>query len=101
MHHGDDLDDERLLLAVLRYRLIADALDAPRGERAAVLREIAERAYALPDGTPLRVTVRTLQRWIRRFEHHKLAGLMRPRRRDSGTLRAVTDAAITRAIQLR
>lgn len=97
----DDLDDERLLLAVFRYRIIADALDAPRGARAEVLRETAERDYFLPSGARVHVTERTLQRWIRAYEGNQLAGLMRRHRKDAGKLRGVTEAAIERAIQLR
>lgn len=101
MGERDDLDDDRLHLAAFRLRVIAEALDAPSGARAAVLREIAERDHVQPDGQTVRVSVRTLQRWIRRFNRDKFVGLMRRRRHDAGKLRALTEAAIERAIQLR
>lgn len=97
----DDLDDPRLRLALLRYRLIVEALEAPRGERAAILRAVAAKDHAHPDGTLLRVSVRTLERWITRYAEGHLTALVRARRADAGTLRAVPVAAVDRAIALR
>jgi putative transposase len=101
MSSPDDLDDPRLLLALLRYRMIAEALEAPKGERAALLRKVASREHTRPDGTPLHVTVRTLERWIARYTTGHLKALVRAHRADARTLRAFPQAALDRAIALR
>lgn len=101
MDGREDLDDTRLVRALFRYRLIADALTAPRGARAALLRKVAAEEHQDPSGDLVRVTVRTLERWIRAYERDKLHGLVRRPRKDRGASRAITTAAIDRAIALR
>jgi transposase len=94
-------DDACIAQMLLRYRLIADALEAPRGERTAILRVVAAGEHVGPDGKQLRVTVRTLQRWVARFSKQKLKALARPVRKDKGKTRAVNAAALARAVELR
>lgn len=95
-------EDRRRARALFRYRLIADAIEAPKRARAALLRAVAEDAERLGlDGRPLRVSVRTLERWVERYEENKLEGLMRSPRKDKGATRAITTAALERAIALR
>ncbi len=101
MADRDDLDDARLALALFRYRLIADAIMAPRGARAELLRSVAEMDHQGPSGDAVHVTVRTLERWIRAYKRDKLVGLARRPRKDRGATRAITAAALERAITLR
>jgi putative transposase len=101
MPDGTKDDDARLALALFRYRLIAEAVEAHKGERAAILRKVAGEEHLYPDGQSMRVTLRTLQRWVARFRREKLAGLMRVPRKDKGRTRAISDAAVTRVIALR
>jgi putative transposase len=101
MADDDDLDDARLALALFRYRLIADAITAPRGARAEILRKVADTEHQGPCGDLVRVTVRTLERWIAAYGRDKLRGLVRRPRKDRGTTRAITAAALERAIALR
>jgi putative transposase len=101
MADRDDLDDARLALALFRYRLIADAITAPRGARAELLRKVAAAEHQGPCGDLVRVTVRTLERWIAAYERDKLHGLVRRPRKDRGAARAITTAALDRAIALR
>ena len=42
----------------------------------------AGQEHLQPDGRAVRVSLRTLQRWVVRFRRQKLAGLMRPERKD-------------------
>ena len=77
-----EFGDEQIDEALFRYRLIADALFAPRGTRAALLRAVAEEEHTTRDGTSVRVTLRTLERWVERYEKDKLAGLVRKPRKD-------------------
>ncbi len=101
MDDGARDEDARLAAALFRYRLIAEAVEAPRGARTAILRGVANEDHLGPDGRIVRVTVRTLQRWVARFVRHRLAGLMRRPRKDKGRVRSISEAAIARAIALR
>jgi putative transposase len=101
MADRDDIDDARLALALFRYRLIADAITAPRGARAELLREVASAEHQGPCGDLVQVTVRTLERWIAAYQRHKLKGLVRQPRKDRGVMRAITTAALERAVALR
>ncbi len=101
MAERQDNDEARQALALFRYRLIADALECERGARGVILRQLAAREHLTPDGRTVRVSLRTLQRWLLRFERQRLEGLCRAARRDRGTTRAMTDAALGRAVELR
>lgn len=94
-------NEQHLSLALFRYRLIAEAIDAERGERAGILRSIAGAEHITPSGQSLRVTVRTLERWVANFRKKSLAGLVRATRKDKGKARALSEAAIERLIALR
>jgi transposase InsO family protein len=94
-------EDPALAWALVRYRLIAEAASAPRGARTPLLRLAASKEVAWPDGRAVRVTVRTLQRWLARYRRGGLAALVRRPRKDKGRVRAITDAAIERVIALR
>ncbi len=99
---ADDRDEDPVLArALVRYRLIADAAAAPRGARTQLLRLAASKEVAWPDGRVVRVTVRTLQRWLARFQQGGLAALVRRPRKDKGRVRAITEAALERVIVLR
>ncbi len=90
-------------LAIFRYSLIAGVLhrDLARGEQAAVLREMAEKEWTLPDGTQRRFSVRTLKRYLQRRRQEGLDGLKPKRRRDAGRRKALPDAAWELAQQLK
>jgi putative transposase len=94
-------DEHRIELALFRYRLIAAALEAPRSARGAILREVADQLHSAPGGRSLSVSLRTLERWVERYEQRKLEGLMRCPRSDKGKTRSVATAALERVIQLR
>lgn len=98
-----DRDDEqrRLEHALFRYRLIADAIEAPKSARGLLLRAAADEEHLGPGGRPVQVSLRTLARWVARYEAHKLDGLMRSPRKDKGATRSISKAALDRVIALR
>lgn len=98
-----DRDDEELRIegALLRYRLIADAIEAPKSARRAILRAVAAEEHAGPGGERVRVSLRTLERWVARYDKRKLAGLVRAPRSDKGGTRSISSAALERVIALR
>ncbi len=101
MADGTDDDDAKLARTLLRYHLIAEAAEAPKGERTALLREAAGAEHTWSDGRTVRVSLRTLQRWVRRFKSGGLAALARTLRKDKGRVRALPEAAIARVVALR
>jgi putative transposase len=89
-------------LSLWRYHLIAEALDRRIGsrERGLIVRRIAGEEHVGPDGQPHAVSRNTLDRWIRAYRQHGLAGLRdRPRSDQGGVRRYAT--LIQEAVQLR
>ena len=76
-------------LALWRYHLIAEALGPRLGsrERGLIVRRIAAEEHTGPDGEPRAVSRTTLDRWIRAYRQHGLAGLHDRRRSDVGSTR--------------
>lgn len=85
------LRDDRTNVGHWRHHIIAPALrhekwSAARGE--AVRTIVAER-HTGPDGKPITITARTVQRWLDAYEAKGIAGLMLRARRDKGAQRVV------------
>ena len=97
----EDDEGDSIELALFRYRLIADALEAPKEAHSAILRAVAEEEHLSPGGKRLSVTLRTLMRWVERYEQNKLQGLMRAARSDKGKTRSISTVALQRLIELR
>jgi putative transposase len=85
--------DQAEALALWRYHLIAEALSPRLGarERGLVVRRVAGEEHAGPDGEPRVVSRNTLDRWIRAYRQHGLAGLHDRRRSDAGAVRRRPD----------
>lgn len=64
-------------MALLRYQAISAylALEPPRGRRTAVLQQLADKTWTLPDGRPVQFAAETLRGWIRRFRNGGLEAL--------------------------
>jgi len=80
-----DDDDPRQQMALCRYQAISAyvALDPPRGQRRALLEQLAAKTWPGPDGEPMRASAETLRSWVRRYRRDGLDGLRdkpRPRR---------------------
>jgi putative transposase len=93
----EELDDPKIRQALLRYLRIAEAAEAPVEQGGSVLRE----EYASQEGQQKPGSLRTLQRWLKRYREHGLKGLKRRARKDKGSTRAIPEAALQRAIALR
>jgi putative transposase len=61
------VDDRRRDIALFRYALIRVAVDAttPPRQRGALVRALVEAEHLGPDGTRVRVSCSTLDRWIK------------------------------------
>lgn len=83
--------DDRTNVGHWRHHVIAPALlqekwSAARGE---AVRKIAADTRTGPDGKPITITERTVQRWLDAYEADGIAGLMLRARRDKGARRVV------------
>jgi putative transposase len=85
--------DKAEALALWRYHLVAEALSPRLGarERGHIVRRIAGEEHTGPDGEPRVVSRNTLDRWIRAYRQHGLAGLHDRRRSDAGAVRRRPD----------
>ena len=63
--------------ALMRYMAISAylALEPPRGQRRAVLEQLAGKVWEDADGQPMQVQAETLRVWIRRYRRGGLGGL--------------------------
>lgn len=79
--------------ALFRYTVIAEAANPrlrPR-ERGHLVRLLAERAHRHPDGSWVRVTRNTIDRWLRAYRTGGLEGLRPEKRSDNGVVRRYPD----------
>jgi hypothetical protein len=86
-----NLRDDRNNVGHWRHHIIAPALvhekwSAARGE---AVRKIVAGRHTGPDGKPVTITDRTIQRWIDAYEAKGITGLMLRARRDKGARRVV------------
>jgi putative transposase len=96
---GVSVPDERALAhAAFRHRLIAEAIEAGREGVADALREAAARAHLDPRGRCVRVTVRTLWRWLAAYRRGGLLALCPHPRKDKGRPR-VLDPRVLRQVE--
>ena len=79
-------DDPRRAKALARYHIISAylALDPPRGERTALLEQLAARSWTGPDGVPMKPAAETLRRWVRLYRQGGLDALTDAPRTDRG-----------------
>src|SRR6266849_119417 len=77
-------------VALHRWAVIAEAASGKLipAERGAVVREIAARAHAHPDGTSRRYSRGTIDRWLREWRAGGLEALRPSPRADAGAVRA-------------
>jgi len=98
------MDDEATRLALFRYGLIAPLLapDLQPGEAAELRGEFCAREHLEP-GThrPRRLSVRTLQRWLKAYREKGLEGLKPAHRKDHGALKALAPEVLDKAVALR
>jgi transposase InsO family protein len=87
--------DEKLRqeIALHRWAVIAEAADTrlASSERGAVVRAIAAREHAHPDGTRRRYSRGTVDRWLRAHKAGGLDGLRPSPRSDTGKVRAMPE----------
>jgi putative transposase len=80
-------DDPQVRVALARWQVIAAATDErlSAAERGLLLSEIAAGVHRDADGRPVRMTTRTLYRWLAAWRRDGFDGLKPARRRDAGS----------------
>lgn len=86
------MSDDPMAWALVRYQVISPylAADPPRGQRTALLRQLAERVWTGPDGEPVTFAAETIRTWVRRYRRGGLHGLRDAPRARTG-VSALTD----------
>ena len=92
---GARVMDEKMRqeIALHRWAVIAEAASGrlAGGERGAVVRAIAAREHAQPDGTMRRYSRGTIDRWLRAWRAGGVDGLRPAARSDTGKVRAMPE----------
>jgi hypothetical protein len=99
----DDPETRRRQVALFRHAIIGelDIERLPRGQRSARIADLAARTYRPPAGGERRFSARTLWAWWSAYRRHGLEGLLPQRRKDRGTLRALSPEILNAAIAAR
>ncbi len=95
-------NDHEELVALFRYSVISEAVGTRLSptERGLVVRALASRSWASPEGEEHCYSRSTLDRWIAAYKRDGLAGLSPVRRADKGTGR-VSPELMAEAVRLR
>jgi transposase len=83
------VDDRRHAIALFRYSLVREAADPAltTRQRGRLVRQLAQRDHLGPDGSRVRVSRNTLDRWIRAWRHGGFEALL-PADRSTAQLRS-------------
>ena len=96
-------DEMRSQIALFKFSLIAplcnDTYDAP--SQAAFCRQMAEKAYILPDGTSKRFTASTIKHWFLKYRSCGIDALYPKGRNDIGLSRVLSEEAAQRIIEIK
>lgn len=82
-------DDRATRVALARWAVIGEAVDErlTPAERGQLVSALARQVHRDADGRPVRVTSRTIYRWLAAWRAHGFEGLKPRRRRDAGVAR--------------
>lgn len=95
-------EEQRKDMALFRYQLIASLLrQTEQGRVQATLCALAKEEHTLPNGSVRRFSIRTLERYLAHYRKGGLDALMPEARNDRHRPRALPQAIIERAVQLR
>jgi len=99
---AQDDKDLRRTKAIARYMVISAylAMEPPRGQRRAMLEQLAGKVWEDADGQPMQVQAETLRVWIRRYRHGGLDALEDKQRASRGVV-ALTDEQIELCCRLK
>jgi transposase InsO family protein len=96
-------EQHRNEVAAFRFGLIAPVVqrNLHPGERYALLRDIAAQSYTIPGSEKTKVSVRSLERYLKAYEAEGFAALKPKERTKGGSLKHANPAILQRALELR
>jgi putative transposase len=94
-------DEHALAIAAFRHRCLVEVLEATDADLAPLLKAQARQPRTDPAGRVRTVSLRTLARWLAAYRRGGLLALCPQRRKDQGTLRAISPDVFARVQALR
>jgi len=96
-------EQQRQAIANFRYGLIAPLVSRRLevGEQAALMKEIASHEYSAPDGGQKKVSMRTLERYVRAYREGGWEALLPAPRADKLQSREIAEDVLNKAIALK
>lgn len=96
-------DKELQELALFRFSLISpivnDTYQAPSQNQ--YFRDVASKAYTLPNGTTANFAASTIKKWYLDYKHEGFDALILKKRADAGLPRVISNDAIAKIIELK
>ena len=91
------------VIATFRYQVIAPLVSRALsyGEQRALVAEICQQCWQMPDGTPVTVSPRTIYRWLATYRADGWGALAPKPRMDAGAPRRLDPEVLALALQLR
>ena len=100
MHMDDNMRNK---IALFKFSIIAplcnDTFDAP--SQAAFCRQMAQKAYTLPDGSSKQFAANTFKHWFERYRKHGIDALYPKGRNDIGLSRVLSEEAGKRIMEIK
>lgn len=96
-------EDERTLIAVSRYEIIAPIVtrELPRGARSALIKEQVSKFHLNEKQELITISERTIERYLSNYRNDGLEGLKPVVRSEKNSLKAFSQEALDAAIELR
>lgn len=95
--------DQRQEVALFRYQVIAPLVTAAlnRVQYGRALQELTRQEFSFGEQSGLRISRRTIQRWVHAYREHGLSGLEPAVRSDKHVRKAIAPSLLDQAIALR
>lgn len=95
-------NDKEFECALFKFSLISPLLHVEREEdRKRIIMSIAEREFDIPYSQKKRITARTINNYLNRYENEGFQGLMRQPRSDRKKLKSISNELLEKIIELK
>jgi len=96
-------EEEKLGIGLFRYGLIHSLLQEglPKGEKAALIRQILSKTYDIPNSSRTTISERTLFTYLKWYREGGFHALVPDERKDAGSVRIIPEATLKKAFELK
>lgn len=94
-------NEEALDIAAFRYRLISEFVEGQAEAITQGIEEVSQKTHINNKGKEIKVSKRTLWRWVEKYKKLGFAGLIPKQRKDKGRIRAIPADILKEAARLR